>query len=413
MRAFYSRPVTVDAATLKRYADLVVRVGANVGPGQLVAINALTEHLPFARALTASAYEAGARYVDIWYWDMRAKRERITHAPTETLSWIPPWLEQRFDQLVEAEGAAITIAGDPEPDLLAGLDPQRAGLDRMPIIPGRLRMAVSGRVNWTIAPFPTPAWAATVFGEPDVDRLWGVLSSFLRLDRPDPVAAWEEHRERLVERSRALNERGFDAIHMQGPGTDLRVGLLPGSRWLAASFETRSGRDHIPNLPTEEVFTTPDHRRTEGTVRSTRPLALSGNVIQDLQMRFEGGRAVEVTASAGADVVRAQHSVDEGAARLGEVALVDGSSPIGASGLTFFETLLDENATSHIAYGGGFPHAVEGAEGRSAEEQMDMGLNVSQVHTDFMVGGPEVQVWGVDPDGTRVPIIRDNEWALG
>ncbi len=397
---------------LQRYAEIVLKIGANLAPGQDVHINALIEHAPLARAIADLAYRLGARYVDVSYFEPHARRARIEHAPEDSLEWIAPWIDDRNDELVKAHGVSIVLVGDPEPDLLADVDQKRAGLERSNFPPSRVRVVHSQEVNWTIVPCPSEGWATAVYGEPDVERLWRDVESFMRLDQPDPVVAWETHVERLVERARQMNGRRFDAIHFSGPGTDLTVGLLPQSRWHAASFETTWGQRHIPNMPTEEVFTTPDYRRTEGTVRATLPLALGGAVVRDLALRFEGGEAVEVTASTGVDIVRGEHSTDDGAARLGEVALVDETSPIGQKGTTYMNTLFDENATCHIAYGAGYPHAVEGAEQMSPEGQESMGINQSRVHTDFMIGGPEVTVTGVERGGARVPIIVDNAWQL-
>jgi aminopeptidase len=269
-----------------------------------------------------------------------------------------------------------------------------------------------GSVNWTIVAYPNEGWARTIFGEPDVARLWEAIASAVRLNESDPVAAWHAHVDKLLDRCRTLDERRFDAIHFKGPGTDLTIGLLPGSRWRAGQLETAWGRTHVPNLPTEEVFTTPDYRRTEGIVRSTRPLPFGGTIVRDLTMRFEGGRAVEVDASTAADAVRAELESDEGAPRLGEVALVDGESAVGKTGITFFNVLFDENATCHIAYGAGITSAVEGAEGKGPEELAAMGVNHSSTHRDFMIGGPEVDVDGVTEDGERVAILRDDRWVL-
>lgn len=402
----------MDDNRLERYADLTLTIGANLQPGQDLGITGHIEHAPLARALARVAYERGARYVDINYWDPHAKRARVEHAPEDTLSWTPPWLDRRNEYFGENHSATVAIAGDPEPDLLAGLDPKRVGLDQMPRLASALKNAVSGAVNWTIVNYPTEGWAAVVFGEPDVDRLWTHLEEFLRLNRPDPAAAWKDHIDTLLARADQLNERKFDAVHYRGPGTDLSVGLLPGSTWRAAELATQEGLRFRPNLPTEEVFTTPDRRRAEGAVRSTRPLALSGTMIRDLEVRLSGGRIVGVEASSGADVVRAQIETDEGAAALGEIALVDGSSPIGRSGVTFFDTLLDENATCHIAWGAGFAFAVADTDGLNPEQLAELGVNQSRVHTDFMVGGPELEVDGVEASGATTPILRNDEWML-
>jgi aminopeptidase len=341
------------------------------------------------------------------------RRSRIAKGPDEMLDHTPPWSLKLLEGVGEERGAMISITGDPAPELLADLDQERVGkAQQKDAMKAHLRNVMARNVNWTIVAYPNEGWAQTVYGEPDVERLWRDVAQTVRLDEPDPVAAWEEHVQRLEDRSQRLNERAFDAIRFRGPGTDLTIGLNRGSRWHSARSETSFGRTHIPNVPTEEVFTTPDYRRTEGTVRSTMPLALPGNIIRDLELRFENGRVVEVNASTGKEYVEQQVATDEGAARLGEVALVDASSRVGQVGHIFFNTLFDENATCHIAYGRGIAYAVEGAGELAPDEQEAAGVNQSAVHTDFMIGGPEVAVSGVTADGDEVPIIADDQWQL-
>ena len=404
-----------DRELLERYADLAVRVGANVQPGQELEIVCLVEHVPMARAISKAAWEAGASYVTVGYRDQHVKRDLIEHGSEEALKRTPPWLMTQFEYMIDVKGALVEITGNPEPDLYEGLDEGRIGRTRMlefAELTGR--MTNDGLMSWTIVAFPTEGWATRVFGEPDVERLWKAVGAAVRLDAPDPVEAWRTHVAKLLERAARLNERRFTGVRYRGPGTDLTVGLPKGSTWRAAEFTTAWGTKHIPNLPTEEVFTTPDPRQAEGVVRSTRPLSIPGHgiVVRDLELEFEGGRITQVRASTGADVIRAQTQLDEGAARLGELALVDGESAVGRTGITFWDTLFDENATSHIAYGRGIAMCIEGAMGLSPEEQKVLGVNDSVIHTDFMVGGPEVDIDGVTEEGTHVPILRDDVWQL-
>jgi aminopeptidase len=396
---------------LARYARLVVKAGVNLQPGQRLAVNALLEHAPFARAITVEAYEAGASYVDVLYSDQHVRRLHIAGAPEETLGFSPPWLVQRLRELGDDHGALVSIAGNPEPELFADLDGRRVVASRMRAVAEAGLALTGGLCNWSIVAYPSEGWARTVFGEPDVDRLWEAVASAVRLDEPDPVAAWQQHIEKLARRADALNARRFDALRYRGPGTDLTIGLLPESTWLSALAHT-NGIEHLANMPTEEVFTTPDYRRTEGTVRATYPLQLHGTIIRGLEVRFEGGRAVDAWADEGEEVIRAHIASDAGADQLGEVALVDRDSRVGRTGLVFFDTLFDENAASHIALGDAIPSAVSGAGELERADRSAHGINSSTIHTDFMIGSPDVAVSGVTAAGDEVPILADGSWVL-
>ncbi len=400
----------MNDSDLSRLADLAVSVGANVQPGQIVGISAELEHQDLVRALAASAYDHGAKFVDVMYIDPLVKRARIEFAPEDTLDYVPPWYGQRVLELGEHRAAFINVRGTTVPGALDGLDPKRAGRDQLPRVKETNVIVNERTVNWTIVAYPTLPWARLCY--PDLDdeaalaRLWEEVKHVSRLDEPDPLEAWEARLDSLERAAEALNEAGLDAVHFEGEGTDLTIGLLPTSIWRMARWSTIDGIRHLPNVPTEEVFTSPDPTRADGRVRSTKPLVLSdGSVVRGLEVRFEGGRAVEITADEGAEVLQGRTQLDDGAARLGEVALVDGESRIGQLGTVFYETLLDENAASHLAFGSGFSWAVESDDDRAR-------VNESAVHIDFMIGGDDVDVTGVMQDGRRVPILRGGVWQV-
>ncbi len=405
------RAVTAADQRLETYARLAVQVGLNLQPGQTLGVNALIEHAPLARAIARQAYESGARYVDVLYSDQHVRRAHIAAAADDALGYSPPWLVSRLREFGETGGALVAITGNPEPELYADLDGERVGKARMREVAEESLKLTDGLCNWTIVAYPNEGWAQTVFGEPDVERLWDAVSTAVRLDEPDPVVAWRDHIARLQARATSLNERRFDHLRYRGPGTDLTIGLHPDSEWQAALDESR-GIKHVANMPTEEVFTTPDARRVDGTVRSTLPLQIQGNIIRGLEVRFEGGRVAEIHAESGEEVMRTHAATDDGAARLGEVALVDGHSRVGKTGLVFYDTLFDENASSHIALGASIVQAVPGASEQSAEERHARGVNHSSIHTDFMIGSPELEIDGVTAGGDAVPIIRNGDWLL-
>jgi aminopeptidase len=389
---------------LERYAELVVKVGANVQPGQEVFLFSAVEHHDLARALTRQAYRAGAAYVHVLYADGHARRAMIELGSDEALTYSPEWLKEFVTSV--GGNALIATTGDPEPELLADLDGERVGR-AVPheVVQIRMQQLGDNTVNWCGVGAPNEGWAKQVFGEPDVERLWELVAFCMRLDEPDPPAAWREHLARLAERSTQLNELKADALRYRGPGTDLTVGLLPYVRWLSGSGQTTDGISYVANMPTEEVFTSPDAQRTEGTIRSTLPLPLGGQIIRGLELTFEQGRAVGVEAESGADIVRSHFATIENADRLGEVALVTRESRVGQSGTIFYDPLFDENATCHIAYGTAFPFLLDG--------EPDERFNLANMHVDFMVGGPELEVDALLADGTVVPLIRNEEWQLG
>jgi aminopeptidase len=383
--------------------------GANVQPGQIVLVQADLGHEELARAVAAAAYDRGAKFVDVNYFDPYVKRARIEHADPDTLEFVPPWYGERFTEHAKEHGARVTLNGVTAPNLLDDLDKTLVGRDRLPRVKELSDIVGKRLTNWCIVPAPHRAWASLVW--PDLpedeayERLWSELEHVLRLDEPDPVQAWEERMAVLRESASRLAERRFDAIELRGPGTELTIGLLPTATWWSADFTTAEGLRHLPNLPTEEVFTSPDPLRTEGHVTSTKPLVLQdGTIVRGLRVRFEGGKAIEIEADENAEALRGLLAVDEGGIQLGELALVDRKGRIGPLGTVFYDTLLDENASSHIAFGSGFPFLVEDADAAR--------VNESATHVDFMIGSPELEVDGVTADGERVPILRAGDWQV-
>jgi aminopeptidase len=393
---------------LERLADLVVGFGANLQRGQILGVTAYLGMEEAARAVARAGYTRGARYVDVLWWDDLVKRERLLHADESTLDFVPPWIEGRLDWLAAENAARVTLTGT-SATVFDGIDPARTGRDLLPYVSAVPRIVNDRSTNWSAVPCPNPAWAQRVHPELEpeeaLDRLWGEIVHVLRLDADDPVAAWRERMTTIVASADRLTERRFDALHLRGPGTDLTIGLLPSSKWLGADFTTAEGLTHYPNLPTEEVFTTPDPERVDGHVSATMPLELYGSSMDGIRIEFERGRAVKIDAATGADALRAACSRDEGASRLGEVALVDKEGRIGPLGTVFYTTLLDENAASHIALGNAYTFPVEDEADRAR-------VNRSDVHIDFMVGSNEVDVDGLTRDGDRVPVLRCGSWQL-
>jgi aminopeptidase len=393
---------------LERYAELLVDFGANVQPGQILDIGSGLGKEELTRAITASAYKRGAKFVDVYYWDPHLKRARVQYAADEVLDYVPPWYGERTLQLGRERAATISLSGPIEPHLYDDLDPERLGRDVFPRVKEWTTVINERTVNWCVAPGPSTNWAQLVHPglEPDaaLEKLWEQVVHICRLDEDDPAATWRERSDALKGVAKRLTARSFDAIHLEGPGTDLTIGLLPTSRWIGGGEETAAGIPHMANLPTEEVFTTPDPQRADGVVRATKPLYSQGRIIEGLTVRFEGGRAVQIDADSGADTLRAMTAHDEGGTHLGELALVDREGRIGPLETVFYDTLLDENAASHLALGG----AYESGAGEEDRER----VNRSSIHLDFMVGSAEVDVTGITRDGERVPVLRESAWQL-
>jgi aminopeptidase len=397
------------ASLTRRLADLTVGFGANVQPGQVVGITTFTGKEELTRELARAAYARGARWVDVLTFDPWVKRARLELAPEDTLDYVPGWMIDRLEWLSDEHAARISLSGPPAPGALEGVDPARAGRDLLPYLPNAGAVVNRRTTNWCVVPAPTPAWASLVYPELDAEaayaRLWEAVAHICRLDEPDPEEAWRGRAGELTSVAARLTARRFDAIRLRGPGTDLTAGLLPTSAWNAAAFATVDGLPHFPNIPSEEVFTTPDPERVDGHVTATRPLEVYGAMIEGIRVSFSGGRAVEVDADRGADTLRGVVAKDAGAARLGELALVDGEGRIGPLGTVFSDTLIDENAASHIALGNGYEVGVESDEDRAR-------VNTSAVHVDFMIGAPDVEVDGVTAAGEAVPLLRGGAWQV-
>jgi aminopeptidase len=396
------------ASRIERLADLIVNFGANVQEGQILDVSSGLGKEELTRAITASAYRRGAKFVDVHYWDPHLKRERVLFAPDDVLDFVPPWYGERALQLGNERGATISLSGPIEPHLFDDLDPGRLGRDVFPRVKEWTTVINERTVNWCVAPGPSGNWARLVFPnlEPEaaLDKLWELVVHICRLDEDDPEVSWQDRSSVLKGVAKRLTDLQFDAIHLEGPGTDLTVGLLPTSHWMGGGDATVDAIPHMANLPTEEVFTSPDPEHTKGFVRATKPLSTQGRIIDGLTVHFEGGRAVAIEAESGAETLRAMVAQDEGGARLGELALVDREGRIGPLDTVFYDTLLDENAASHIALGSAYDAAV-------GEEDRER-LNRSSIHIDFMIGSADVDVTGITRDGERIPVLRDSSWQI-
>ncbi len=393
----------------RRFADLIVGFGANVQPGQIVGVTTNPGKEALTREITRAAYQRGARWVDVLTFDPWVKRQRLAYADESTLDFVPPWMIERLEWFSDERAARITLTGNVAPEALDGIDPARAGKDVLPYLPNTGDVVNRQTTNWCVAPAPTPGWARLVYPDLDeqaaTDRLWEAIAHVCRLDADDPEAAWQERGRTLRDVATRLTERRFDRIRLHGPGTDLTVGLLPSSVWLAADFETVGGIRHYPNVPSEELFTTPDPQRVDGHVTATRPLEVYGAMMDGIRVEFADGRAVRLDAGRGGDALRSLAAKDDGASRLGELALVDGEGRIGPLDTVFYETLLDENAASHVALGNAYQLGV-------TDETDKQRINQSRIHVDFMIGSPELDVDGITRDGDAVPVLRGGAWQI-
>jgi aminopeptidase len=391
-----------------KLAELAV-FGANVQPGQLVAVTSYIGKEDLTRRIAREAYRRGAKYVDVVYFDQWIKRARIELAQEDTLEYVPPWMAQRLFYLSDEHAARVSLSGPHAPRALDGLDPARAGRDLLPYLSETGEVVNRMTTSWCIVPAPTRSWAEVVY--PDLGReaayeaLWEAVAHICRLEAADPAEAWMERSAALKANARRLTDRRFDALRLNGPGTDLTVGLFPSAHWTAGDLTTVDGRRHTPNIPTEELFTTPDPERVDGHATATMPLELSGSVISGIRVEFEGGRAVKVDAEQGAEALRAVVSRDEGGSRLGEIALVDGEGRVGPLETVFLDTLIDENAATHVALGAGYEHPV-------ADPAEIARINTSQIHVDFMIGSSELAVDGITHDGEVVPVLRAGAWRI-
>jgi aminopeptidase len=409
---------------LQQYADLTVKIGLNLQPGQrLIIIGPLAnggvalEAAPLVRHIAAAAYDAGVRLVEPIWGDEALQAVRFGHAPRDSFDEFSDWLAQTLVQHVEAGHAVLSIyANDPDQlkamphDLVTAVQQATARSAR----PFREHIS-RNQTNWAVVAAAVPAWATRVFPHARpaerVDKLWEAIARLCRLDRPDPVAAWERHLSDLAARTELLNRRAYTALRYRGPGTDLTIGLPKGHVWVGGRSTSANGIVFSPNLPTEEVFTMPHKDRVDGIVRSTKPLSYGGTLIDGFSVRFEGGRIVDVQAEQGEHVLRTLVATDAGSARLGEIALVPHSSPIAQSGLLFYNTLFDENAASHVALGAAYKFTLAGGEAMSEDDFERAGGNRSATHVDFMIGSSELDVDAVKADGSSEPLMRRGEWV--
>ena len=403
---------------LEKYAEVIVKVGLNLQEGQRLFIAAGLNTASLIREVTAKAYQNGAPLVTVLWDDEELKKIRHQYAPRDSFEEFPEWVARGILENAERGDAYLSVTGL-DPDLLAGFDPELIALElktRAKHYKPALNLISNGGVQWTVVCPPTPKWAAKIF--PDLpeeeaeEKLWGVMEKLCRLDYDDPVTAWQQHLSDLSKRHDYLNKMQFETLHFRGPGTDLKVGMPKDHIWKGGSGKTQGGVDFTANLPTEEVFSMPHKDRVEGTVHSTKPLNYFGNLIEDFSLTFEKGRVVDFSAKKGEETLSKMLESDKNAKQLGEVALVPYYSPISESGLIFFNTLYDENAACHLALGSAYRINIKDGVKMSDEELDAAGVNDSLIHVDFMIGSDKVDIDGITPDGSVIPLMKKGAWAF-
>jgi aminopeptidase len=401
---------------LDRLAEVAVHAGLGLAPGQELVVTATVEAIPLARLITEHAYKAGASVVTTLLTDEQSALLRFRHGRDSCFDTAPSWLYEGMAQAYRNGAARLAIAGN-DPSLLSEQNPEhvsRVNRATSKAYRPALELIARHEINWTIVANATPAWAAAVFPELPQDeamaKLWNAIFAASRADQPDPLAAWKEHDANLHARAKRMNQKRYAALHFHGPGTDLRVGLADNHLWLGGGTTARNGRYCIPNIPTEEIFTTPHKDRVEGRVTSSKPLSYQGTLIEEISVRFEAGKIVEAHAARGDQVLQRMIETDEGARRLGEVALVPFSSPIASSGLLFMNTLFDENAACHIALGQAYSTCVEDGDSLPPEQLAMRGANTSLIHVDWMIGSNRMDVDGVSAAGNLEPVMLAGEW---
>jgi aminopeptidase len=402
---------------LDRLAEVAVRVGLNLRSGQELVMTAPLEAVPLVRRITEHAYRAGATLVTTLYGDDVTTLARFRHAPDESFDKAATWLHEGIAAAFRGGAARLAIAGA-NPSLLSKEDPTKVGRANVAVSKASrpaMELITRHEINWTIVAYATPEWAKAVFPDESIEiaqaKLWDAIFTASRIDGADPVADWKRHGAYLHKRMEFMNEKRYAALHFKAPGTDLRVGLADGHLWQGGGSTAANGIECQPNIPTEEVFTTPHKDRVDGYVTSTKPLSYQGTLIEGIQVRFEDGRIVEAKATKGESVLQQMISTDEGARRLGEVALVPHSSPIAASGMLFWNTLFDENAACHIALGQAYSTCMIDGDKAKPEELFARGANESFIHVDWMIGSGEMDVNGVKADGTEEPLMRKGDWV--